>query len=275
MEEIARNFPLEYLKDIVFENAYNACPAPMRAALKTALAFLHFRFGEQETLTLQRVNQHLGFSLNTSATPCPWALFILEEDFAAPARLLAAAAPAIFAHVPQLFFVIAPSKASNSQAKEIPIVANSACLVALELAGLAENACYVEDIPGLLQELTQTPGGRLLLFPAHKRSPFWDNLRSQARTLLPTGLQIFQDIPPRVYLGPEANAEVFHFAQPDAMLDTKPGYYQAFYGTQSPSSIQVAASFAPMLEACFSSPKLSPAFFMETSIQAFFHPDNG
>ncbi len=269
MEDWLNNVTLEYLQDTVFENAYNTCAAHTRAALKTALAYYHFHFGEQETQKQERANPRLGFTLTSNIRPCPWALFVLEEDFASPARLLAAAAPAIFAHVPHIFFVTAPGK---GQGKAIP---HASCLVGLELAGLGENACKVENIPAFLQELTQTPGGRLLLFPAHKRSPFWDALRSQARTLLPTGLQIFQDIPPRVFLEQHADAEIFHFAQPDAIVDTKPGYYQAFYGINAPQNIQAAASFGPALEACFASPKLNPAFFMETSIHAFFHPDNG
>ncbi len=259
------DFPLEYLPDEVFEQSYAACPPQKRAALKTALAFYHFYFGEQNLHHQEYVNPRLGFTFTHHINPSPWALFVLEEDFAAPARLLAAAAPAIFAHVPRMFFVTAPAKT--------PSMPHASCLAALEIAGLGENACLVEDIPGFLQHLCQTPGGRLLLFPSHKRSPFWDTLRSQARGLLPSGLQIYQDIPPRVYLGQEADEEIFRFAQPDARIDSTPGYYQAFYGQKAPQNIQAAASFGPLLEACFTHPKLLLSFFAQTLLETFFQPD--
>ena len=62
------------LDDDLAAAAYEATPAPLRAAVKTGLALAHMHFGESTTSQRNEVrNAHLGFWRRSIAHPAPWA----------------------------------------------------------------------------------------------------------------------------------------------------------------------------------------------------------
>ena len=76
------------LDDDLAAEAYEATPAPLRAAVKTGLALAHMHFGESTTSQRNEVrNAHLGFWRRSIAHPAPWAVIAFTPADAAAARL--------------------------------------------------------------------------------------------------------------------------------------------------------------------------------------------
>ena len=140
------------LDDDLAAAAYEATPAPLRAAVKTGLALAHMHFGESTTSQRNEVrNAHLGFWRRSIAHPAPWAVIAFTPAYAAAARLAAACMPALLGGVPLVGAVCVGGAPSRN------------ALVTLELAGVED--IFVLDSAGLctLLEETQPGPGRLVL----------------------------------------------------------------------------------------------------------------
>ena len=140
------------LDDTLAAQAYEATPAPLRAAIKTGLALTHMHFGESTTSQRnEERNAHLGFWRRSISHPAPWAVIAFTPAYAAAARLAAACMPALLGGVPLVGAVCVDGAPSQN------------ALVTLELTGVED--IFVMDSAGLctLLEETQPGPGRLVL----------------------------------------------------------------------------------------------------------------
>lgn len=121
--------------DDLYAQAYENTPAPLRALLKTSMAFAFHRRGMKDGDGAYRVDcPRAGFSRREDVRPAAWTLAVTGPGFASPARFLAAAVPAIMAGVPRILAVSSEPFAP-------------AVITALELAGLEDS--FVLDAEGL------------------------------------------------------------------------------------------------------------------------------
>lgn len=268
--------------DRLAASAYENTPAPLRALLKSAIAF-HFQFwGEMPTEQTQGVrNPAAGFAWQRAERPVPWTLAVMDPAYASPARLLAALLPAVLAGV-DMILVVCPDQPPAP-------VQN----VALDLAGL-ENLYVVPSagasapaLTDVVRELAAQGEGRLLLFPTEcsRFSPLFQTLCETARGLR---VRLWQDMPaPRIALvtddadgkdgedraGEAALRDKLQWAHGDAVVQrVSPGAWPAGNGFAACCAARadvfekVAAGHTPLLlgpglEACWLHDGVSPLFF--------------
>ena len=141
--------------DDLYAQAYENTPAPLRALLKTSMAFAFHRRGMKDGDGAYRVDcPRAGFSRREDVRPAAWTLAVTGPGFASPARFLAAAVPAIMAGVPRILAVSSETFAP-------------AVITALELAGLEDSFVLdAEGLASLYEDLRAvSPDGRILFFP--------------------------------------------------------------------------------------------------------------
>lgn len=262
--------------------AYENTPAPLRALLKSAVAFYFQLWGEAPAGETRRViSPAAGFAWTAGANPVSWTLAVLDPGHPSPARLLAALVPAVLAGV-DMVLIVCPDRTPR------PVHS-----VALELAGL-ENLYVVPTdtrpaLPDLIGELTAQGEGRLLLFPTaqSRLGPTFRILRETARV---RRLRLWQDTPaPRLaLLADEADAaslrDKLQWAHGDAVLETfppgaRPGRsgYDAWCAAR-PSVFERALAdtppllLGPGLEACWLHQRLVPPFFRVVRHAVRFYP---
>lgn len=130
------------LPDGVFAEAYAALTPETRAYVKTAIARTAAVCGCPDILRGTRAfDMRQGFVLHEAMRPADWAIVFFDEDYAAPARVLAALLPAMLAGIPD---ILACRVVSGAAAAPL----SPAVLTALELAG--QELCAEFDGPGAL-----------------------------------------------------------------------------------------------------------------------------
>ncbi len=245
--------------------AYEDATAEQRQLLKTAIAY-HALQGESPHAASQFCEyKSKGFWHRCHSAPAPTLVILCGEEYNSPARLVAAAMPALLASVPQILFM---------QIGATP----PALLVALELLGMEEAYALpsLDTARELLSYLQNAPVHAhnqrlLLLHPQKSLSP-----------LLP----LVQDLhiphmeeakAPHIFMPPTlstAMKDKVHYAHPDAVIVTSPfDFAHAYYGTEKPSLNLLSQAicqgttlydqhFTEGLEACWHTPHLDKNFFL-------------
>ncbi|MDL2272436.1 hypothetical protein LJC23_05325 [Desulfovibrio sp. OttesenSCG-928-I05] len=280
------SFPLwiedRLVDDGRFAAAYDTLSDQQRGACKLAIARLETVYGGMLPGRDLRHIEANGVAHIMRREPVPWALFLLGQGFASPARLLAALMPAVLAGVPNILVC-------RVRGGVTPAPLPPALLAALELSGqelvadltprdarkLVEHAC---------EHMTK---GRVFFLGSFLGC---DNLLLAASRAGHLCRAEFD--PPRIavspaalpFYGEEADATpdgafwpsfgYIHFAHPDAEImtlepDIIPGaeeYSCVLCGEEEVEAWLLSAPLAltPGEEACWIWPDFSPAFFMET-----------
>ena len=247
--------------DELYARAYEETPAPLRALLKTAMAFAFHRFGMQDDESESSFScARAGFSRTEYARPAAWALAVTGADFASPARFLAATVPAVLAGVPRVLVVSASPFAP-------PVAA------ALELAGLEDSFLMdAEGLASLYEDLRAfSPEGRVMLFPGPEGCDA--GMKDLLHTAVSDGTAVYRDRgAPRIlslYKGEGGNgvpsaAEVekrLLWMHPDAELLDAPAPGAGAVFTPEPSAAPCRAPLiaGPGMEGLWTGP--SPEFF--------------
>ncbi|MFC4677851.1 hypothetical protein [Desulfovibrio legallii] len=195
------------LDDALSAAAYEAVPAPCRAAVKTGLALACAHFGEGTESRVESVrNARLGFWRRRISHAAPWAVLAFTPDYAAAARLAAACVPAQLAGVP-LVGAVCVTDAPEQCAP------HPAALVSLELSGVEDVfALDQAGICRLLEECQPGPGRLVLL---HR-----GELDAVARAAAALGLPCWQERRDPLLGLPQPDAfdlELLAFAQGSAL----------------------------------------------------------
>lgn len=285
------------LDDAAAGRAYEETPPALRAEIKTAIALQCALEGEAPAESdIRTTSRTAGFYRRETERPAAWTLAVIDPAHAAPARLLAALAPAVLAGVERILIIAAGG------------VPSPAVCVALELAGLEDVfvlPALMRDAPPpprhsekqdapfpehpapadvLIRLHDGNPDGRLLLFPTEKslNSPFFAFLRRLARD---RKIRIWQDSPaPRLLLAGSDNPrreEVIRWAHGDGVLERRPAAeafppaareagWDAVYVDEAPATLPVARVFGPGLEACWRNRETGIRFFRSASLAATF-----
>ncbi|MBQ3059898.1 MAG: hypothetical protein IJD16_06260 [Desulfovibrio sp.] len=232
--------------------AYDATPAPWRAALKCGLAMTHMHFGTSPgRMKTARHDPHLGFWQQESREPVPWALIIFSPAYRAPARLAAACIPALLAGTPRLGAVCVGGPPST------------AALVCLELCGVEDifvlDSSKVVCLPDILRAFPHN--GRLILLHQGELAP----LVTVAREL---HLPCFEEWrPPCLILRDATNfdTEILAFAHGFSVreqaedADSLPA--DAVYASTTKNSQNSRLLLTPGCEAFWLHQGLTPSFF--------------
>lgn len=198
------------------KEAYDEATADSRALLKTALALTSCRFMPSAPIaSRQYCNKRLGIWSAALSQPARWTVIVLDNSFAAAARVCAAAALPALAEVEYIFAVSingAPAKAA---------------LVALELAGI-EDVFHLDQnqLERFFLE-TDSQSGRVILL----HSGQLDEIAATCRRLR---IPFYEEAsPPELFLAsPESfNSANLIFAQGVLPATVKPsrGWIDAIY----------------------------------------------
>lgn len=238
--------------DELFAQAYDTLPDTFRAALKTAIALAFFHYGQNDAITRAYVeNPARGFRHHSSSRPAPWALTIFDENFHAPARLLAACVLPALCGVPLLGACCLGKKPAPEN------------LLALELCGVEDTFCIDDKLMQVL--ISEMGKGRLVLLHGGD----WGRI-AHAATVFNVPC-IAEQAPPRLFVAnPEAfDLDVLAMAQGTnrAGLTTRPeGQVDALY-LANPASPDLESgehsplALGPGLEAFWLWADLAPDFF--------------
>ena len=201
--------------DELFAEAYDTLPDSFRAALKTAIAAAFFHFGQNDATTGARLeNPSKGFRRHSTSCPAPWALTIFDENFHAPARLMAACVLPALCSVP----LLGACCLGKNPAPEN--------LLALELCGVEDTFCVDDKLVQVL--ISEMGKGRIMLLHGGD----WSGIAHAAAVFsLPC---MAEQAPPRLFVAnPEAfDLDVLAMAQGTnrAALTTRPeGRIDALY----------------------------------------------
>ncbi len=252
------------IDDATRAQAYEVASSPQRQCLKTAIAY-HALCGEN--IQEQHLKQNFivqGFWQEKHIKPADFVLVLCAENFAAPARLIAATMPALLAHVPVYLIAIGTPAPS--------------LLLTLELLGLEESFAIGADrasnvFESLFQELFEVENreqGRVMLL-ANSKDDTQSLIFVQAKAL---GCPTFEDAQKHEITFAtdldEASKELLAFAHAGARLSEKisPDSH-TFY---SQKSVENTASYTDIwgagMEACWRYADLEKSFFMHTTFQA-------
>ena len=140
------------LPDEEFAQAYDATPAPLRAAIKTGLALAWFHYRPCPDHEKEQVcDADAGFCRQLQAAPVSWTLLALGSGVRAAARVAAAAVLPVLAGVRQIFAICAPDP-------------HQTILTSLDLTGICDLFCLAAGQPSeLIASLAGTPGRIMLL----------------------------------------------------------------------------------------------------------------
>lgn len=255
--------------DDLYANAYEGTPAPLRALLKTAIAFAFHRWKADAGESLaQTKSTRAGFFRTEAAHPADWVLAVAAEGFASPSRFLAALVPAVIAGTGKIAIV--------SPAPFAPAVAT-----ALELSGL-EDSFMLDDARtvDLYEDLrAASPDGRVVVFPSPQ--PLTAGQKDVLHRAAADGVPVFRDhAAPRLLslygktegdscgLSPDEVLSRLRWLHPDAVLldEPAPGMSAVFApegcGTPCPAPLLAG----PGMEACWQS--LEPEFFRTRTLSA-------
>ena len=244
--------------DALYAQAYEACPAQLRALLKTSIAFAFHRSGMKDGETDIRVDcPRAGFVRRERFRPAAWTLAVTGKNFASPARFLAAALPAVLAGVPHVLTVSpAPFAPALSTALELAGLEDSFLLDAEGLASLYEDLCAA------------SPDGRILVFPGPEG--FDEGMKDLLHKAAADGTPLYRDrAAPRILSlykntdTPAAGevAKRLLWLHPDAtLLDMpSPGMDAVFTPQPCAETFDAPLTAGPGMEACWPGP--SPEFF--------------
>ena len=255
--------------DDLYANAYEGTPAPLRALLKTAIAFAFHRWKADEGESrVQTKSARAGFFRTEASRPADWVLAVAAEGFASPARLLAALVPAVIAGTGKIA-VVSPTPFA-------PAVAT-----ALELAGL-EDSFLLDDgrTADLYEDLrAASPDGRVIVLPSPQ--PLSAGQKDLLHRAAADGVPFFRDhAAPRLLslygkaegeslgLSPDEALSRLRWLHPDAVLLDEPdrGMNAVFApeGCDLPFGAPLLAG--PGMEACWQS--LAPEFFRTRTLSA-------
>ena len=137
------------LDDAPFSAAYEAVLPAHRAWLKRGLAGLHAWLGHTGVCREHAYTHWKGGYCAVERTePVEWGMLLLPSGPLSPARVLAAAAPLVFAGVDEVLAVQVIEKSAEMLSNDV--------LVALELAGVESVAVFEQDsvVSDLLRELS-------------------------------------------------------------------------------------------------------------------------
>ena len=261
--------------DDLYADAYEGTPAPLRALLKTAIAFAFHRYradaGESRTETK---SSRAGFFRMETSRPADWVLAVAAEGFASPARLLGALVPAVVAGAGRIALV--------SPAPFAPAVAT-----ALELSGLEDSFTLDDERTADLYEdlRAASPNGRVIVFPGPE--PLTPGQKDVLHRAAADGVPVFCDhAAPRLLslygkidghedgLSPEEMRSRLLWLHPDAVLldEPAPGMNAVFApeGVLPPFEAPLLAG--PGMEACWQS--LDPDFFLTRTLSAHLVQEN-
>ncbi len=251
--------------------AYEQASSQERQMLKTAIAY-HALAGENPSVhscVLEHKNQ--GFWQRKHSAPAPTLFLLCGAEFESPARLVAAAMPALLAGVTQTLFL------QVGQPKP-------ALLMALELLGI-EEAYALPSIDPAMQLLRHLGGGdfcphnqrMVLLHPAQ-------SLESLRPMIEDIHMPYYEEArPPRIFMAPTLGEDMvkhIHFAQPDAIIAPNPfDFAHAYYGIDRPSQNVLAQAvcqgtalydqhLTPGMEGCWHMQGLHKDFFLNHCIMA-------
>lgn len=246
--------------DSQFEEAYNSLPATFRAALKTAIAAAFFHFGQNDSaVSTYLENKAKGFWSTAQSRPAPWALPVFDEQFNAPARLIAACILPALCGVPLIGACCLGQKPA------------AGVLLALELCGVENLFCLDEN---LLHSLMNEMGpGRLVLL--HGRD-WMQTVCLAAELHIPC---ITEQMPPNLYVQDAGAFDLDAIAM--AQDVDKQALTDRDFNNQNPSKpvdalyLRDPASYSgpdiplllgPGLEAFWLWPDLSPDFFRSRNL---------
>ncbi len=262
------------IPDELRAQAYEDSTAQERQLLKTAIAY-HSLAGQSPSIesTVTAYNNQ-GFWQRKHSAPTPLAFILCGEEFHSPARLVAAAMPALLAGVAQsIFLQVGPPQPQ--------------ILLALELLGLeeayalpcADSALEFLRLLGSCDDLNlHTQNTRLLLLHPQLSlaalSPAAKNLR----------IPCYEETQaPRIFLAPtlsDSTREYIAFAHPDAEHASGPfAQAQAYYGVDRPSQNVLAQAvsqgsalyqqhFTRGMEGCWHMTGLDKSFFLNHCVMA-------
>lgn len=132
------------ISPILSGNAYEATPAPFRAAIKTGIALTWFYFSPKSSdADIRLENRHLGFNSRTVTHPVDWAAIIFPQEFSGASRVAAAATLAAVADVSTIAAFCVEGEPAH------PVLAS------LELCGIEEVfSLQPEKVLAALDEMT-------------------------------------------------------------------------------------------------------------------------
>ena len=261
--------------DDLYANAYEGTPAGLRALLKTAIAFAFHRWkADADESHMQTKSLRAGFCRAETSRPADWVLAVVSEDFASPARLLAALVPAIIAGTGRIAVV--------SPAPFAPAVST-----ALELSGL-EDSFVLDDArtADLYEDLraASSDGRVIVLGGGAQLSAGQKDLLHRASA---DGVPEFRDhAAPRLLslygktdgdacgLSADEVKKRLLWLHPDAVLLDEPedGMQAIFAPEGAALPFRVPLTAGPGMEACWQS--LSPEFFRTRTLSAFLVQEN-
>ena len=264
--------------DGLYADAYENTPAPLRALLKTAIAFAFHRWeGNDAECRVRTCSPRAGFLRKESSRPAAWVLAHVGEGFASPARFLAALVPAVLAGAERIIVI--------SPAPFAPAVAT-----ALELSGLEDSFVLDEtQTADLYEDLrAASPDGRVVVFPGTEEA-----LRAGQKDLMhkaaSDGIPLYRDRPAPSLLSLYEDTDGPHpehpsagetagrllWLHPDAKLLSAPSpdvdaVFLPDEGVALPCPAPLVAG--PGMEACWMGP--SPEFFRTRTLAAFLIQEN-
>lgn len=144
------------VSDELFAAAYEQLPGAQRAWLKTCLARQHAVWGDPRESRICNESFRQGFEVCLREEPVDWVLILLDENFSAAPRFLAALAPALLAGVKAVYVLRATQ--DFKRALGTGAMFPQAVLVAAELAGLAGQGQVFEVSPEQAQDFLQDLG---------------------------------------------------------------------------------------------------------------------
>lgn len=238
--------------DELFAQAYDTLPESFRGALKTAIALSFFHFGQNDAKSASTLeNRVKGFCRHFTSRPAPWALTVFDENFHAPARLLAACILPALCGVPLLGACCLGQRPAPEN------------LLALELCGVEDTFCLDDRLMQVL--ISEMGAGRLVLLHGGDLGRI---AYAAAVFNLPC---IAEQLPPRLFVAdPEAfDLETLSIAQgtsASALTSRPEGRIDAIY-LQNPASRDPVdygdspLALGPGLEAFWLWADLAPDFF--------------
>lgn len=139
--------------DAELEAAYELIAPKFRAAIKTGIAMTEFHFRPRRAKTGEsQASPILGFQESSSCQPVELAIIVLDADYAAMARLCAAACLPALAGVQRTLAIIAGQKQPSAE-----------ILLTLELCGIEDIYCLnPEQLLNLPEKLPQNSAVSIL-----------------------------------------------------------------------------------------------------------------
>ncbi len=255
--------------DSLYAEAYENTPAPLRALLKTSIAFSFHRWNvSPETVRSEVKSRRTGFLHSETIRPVSWVLAFLSRGFSSPSRMLSALVPAIIAGVERII-VASPAPFAPS------------IITALELSGLEDSFILSESHAARLYDslFSLSSEGCILFFPGpDDKEPFspllrraWnDGIAFHLDKPAPIILSLYEEISHQSS-GPCAEEIRARLAwlHPDAHIVTDPQKKADAVFSPVNANLPCGSAFTagPGMEACWPGP--SPDFFRTHALSAF------